>query len=69
MITSSPGKMDAKLVGLVLPYLEFANQENFKNPVKIFGIPDNFVEHGTISETHTMAGIDFDAIFSYIKST
>ncbi|WP_420401636.1 1-deoxy-D-xylulose-5-phosphate synthase [Flagellimonas sp.] len=58
-----------KMGGFGSAILEFANQENFTNPVKIFGIPDNFVEHGTISETHTMAGIDFDAIFSYIKST
>ena len=49
--------------------LEFANEENFTNPVKIFGVPDKFVEHGTILETHTMAGIDFDALLSYIKST
>ncbi|SHG76246.1 1-deoxy-D-xylulose-5-phosphate synthase [Flagellimonas flava] len=49
--------------------LEFANAQNYRNQVKIFGIPDKFVEHGTMGETHTLAGIDFDAIFSYIKST
>lgn len=49
--------------------LEFANRKNFHNPVKIFGIPDKFVGHGTIEETHAIAGIDFDAILSYIKST
>nr|WP_262712951.1 1-deoxy-D-xylulose-5-phosphate synthase [Flagellimonas hymeniacidonis] len=49
--------------------LEFANEENFTKPVKIFGVPDKFVEHGTIQETHAIAGIDFDAIRSYIKST
>ncbi len=49
--------------------LEFANEEKFTKPVKIFGVPDKFVEHGTIQETHAIAGIDFDAIRSYIKST
>ncbi|MEM9646839.1 MAG: 1-deoxy-D-xylulose-5-phosphate synthase [Bacteroidota bacterium] len=49
--------------------LEFANAQNYRNPVKLFGIPDKFVEHGTMGDTHTLAGIDFDALFSYIKST
>ena len=49
--------------------LEFTNEENLSKPVKIFAIPDKFVEHGTMQETHTMAGIDFDAIHTYIKST
>ncbi|WP_190810609.1 1-deoxy-D-xylulose-5-phosphate synthase [Flagellimonas sp. S3867] len=49
--------------------LEFANAEGYAKPVKIFGVPDNFVEHGTIQETHAIAGIDFDAVSSYIQST
>ncbi len=49
--------------------LEFANREGYHKTVKVFGVPDKFVEHGTIPETQAMAGIDFDAIHSYIKST
>ncbi|WP_298793221.1 1-deoxy-D-xylulose-5-phosphate synthase [uncultured Allomuricauda sp.] len=49
--------------------LEFANHNGYTTPVKIFAVPDKFVEHGTIQETHAMAGIDFDAVRSYIKST
>ena len=49
--------------------LEFANKEKLNKSVKIFGVPDRFVEHGTIPETHNMAGIDFEAIKSYIQST
>ncbi|MEZ4810032.1 MAG: 1-deoxy-D-xylulose-5-phosphate synthase [Allomuricauda sp.] len=49
--------------------LEFANEENLSKPVKIFAVADRFVEHGTIQETQAMAGIDFDAIHTYIKST
>ncbi|MEW2920841.1 1-deoxy-D-xylulose-5-phosphate synthase [Muricauda sp. ANG21] len=49
--------------------LEFANSEGYSKPVKIFGIPDKFVAQGTIPETHQLAGIDFDTLHSYIKST
>ncbi|KQC31746.1 1-deoxy-D-xylulose-5-phosphate synthase [Flagellimonas eckloniae] len=49
--------------------LEFANEAKFSKPVKIFGVLDSFVEHGTIQETHKIAGMDFDAIQTYIKST
>jgi 1-deoxy-D-xylulose-5-phosphate synthase len=49
--------------------LEFANEAGLKNPVKIFGVPDKFIEQGEISETHQMAGMDFDAIFTFVKST
>ncbi|WP_420321131.1 1-deoxy-D-xylulose-5-phosphate synthase [Flagellimonas sp.] len=58
-----------KMGGFGSAILEFANAEGYSKPVKIFGVPDNFVEHGTIQETHIMAGIDFDAVNSYIKST
>ncbi|MEC7263790.1 MAG: 1-deoxy-D-xylulose-5-phosphate synthase [Bacteroidota bacterium] len=49
--------------------LEFANEEGYSKPVKIFGVPDRFVEHGTIQETQKLAGMDFDALFSFIQST
>lgn len=49
--------------------LEFANAEHYVKPVTIFGIPDKFVGHGTISETHKLAGIDFETILSFIQST
>ncbi len=58
-----------KLGGFGSAVLEFANEEQYSTPVKIFGIPDNFVEHGTMEETHALAGIHFDGILSYIKST
>ncbi len=49
--------------------LEFANEEGYSKPVKIFGVPDQFVEHGTIPETQKLAGMDFDTLFSFIQST
>lgn len=58
-----------KIGGFGTAVLEFANEESFAKPVKIFGVPDHFVEQGTIPETHKLAGIDFDSINSYIHST
>lgn len=49
--------------------LEFANELGFKNPIKVFGVPDKFIEQGEISETHQMAGIDFDSILTFVQST
>ncbi|WP_421810523.1 1-deoxy-D-xylulose-5-phosphate synthase [Flagellimonas sp.] len=49
--------------------LEFANAEQYVKPVTIFGIPDRFVGHGTIPQTHKLAGIDFETIHSFIQST
>lgn len=49
--------------------LEFANAEQLAKPVTIFGIPDRFVAHGTIPETHKLAGIDFEIVLSFIQST
>ena len=59
----------SKMGGFGSAVLEFANEEGFSKPVKIFGIPDQFVEQGTIPETHHLAGIDFDTVHSYIQST
>ncbi|MFC4221512.1 1-deoxy-D-xylulose-5-phosphate synthase [Flagellimonas marina] len=58
-----------KIGGFGSAVLEFANSEGYSKPVKIFGIPDKFVAQGTIPETHQLAGIDFDTLHSYIKST
>tara|TARA_Y100001933_G_scaffold265270_1_gene339229 strand:- start:4214 stop:5992 length:1779 start_codon:yes stop_codon:yes gene_type:complete len=59
----------SKMGGFGSAVLEFANEEGISKPVKIFGVPDQFVEQGTIPETHKLAGIDFDTIHSYIQST
>lgn len=48
--------------------LEFAQAERFSTPIKVFGIPDTFIAHGTVPETHSIAGIDGNAIRSYIQS-
>ena len=42
--------------------LEFASENNYKNTVKCFGIPDTFFEHGTIEELQKLANLDIDSI-------
>ncbi|WP_396636032.1 1-deoxy-D-xylulose-5-phosphate synthase [Maribacter sp. R77961] len=44
----------------------FANENNSTKKVKIFGVPDIFVPHGTIEELYTLAGIDKETIKEYI---
>ncbi len=41
---------------------EFMAQHNYKNDLKILGIPDRIVEHGTLKELHRECGYDAEAI-------
>ncbi|MFH4964682.1 1-deoxy-D-xylulose-5-phosphate synthase [Gaetbulibacter sp. M235] len=38
--------------------LEFASENNYNNPIKILGIPDTFIEHGSIEELQKSVGLD-----------
>jgi 1-deoxy-D-xylulose-5-phosphate synthase len=42
--------------------LEFANEHSYKNEVKILGIPDKIIEHGSLKELHRECGYDAQAI-------
>ena len=42
--------------------LEFMNEHNYKAEVKILGIPDHLVEHGTPKELHHECGYDAEGI-------
>ncbi len=42
--------------------LEFMNEHNYKSEIKILGIPDRLVEHGTPKELHHECGYDARAI-------
>ncbi len=46
---------------------EFASENHYKNTIKIFGIPDQFIEHGTVKELQTIAQIDMNSIKNYIQ--
>jgi len=38
--------------------LEFAAQNNYKNNIKLLGVPDQFIEHGTVQELQFEAALD-----------
>ncbi|MGV1011399.1 MAG: 1-deoxy-D-xylulose-5-phosphate synthase [Flavobacterium sp.] len=42
--------------------LEFASENNYTTPIKTLGIPDVFIEHGTVEELQKICGIDVDSI-------
>ncbi|MCV6629450.1 MAG: 1-deoxy-D-xylulose-5-phosphate synthase, partial [Flavobacteriaceae bacterium] len=46
---------------------EFLHENNFSNSLKLFGVPDSFVPHGTIAEVRAFAGIDILSITQYIQ--
>ena len=43
--------------------IEFMNQHGFTPHVERLGIPDHFVEHGTVSELYHLCGFDEEGIF------
>lgn len=46
---------------------EFVVQNNFKNKMKILGIPDKFIEHGSQEELHSLLGLNPDGIAKTIE--
>jgi 1-deoxy-D-xylulose-5-phosphate synthase len=42
--------------------LEFAAANNYKSNIKTLGIPDNFIDHGTVHELQKICGIDVDSL-------
>ena len=47
--------------------LEFMNEYNYKAEVKMLGIPDRLVEHGTLKELHKECGYDAPAIAEAVR--
>ncbi|MEM7086392.1 MAG: 1-deoxy-D-xylulose-5-phosphate synthase [Bacteroidota bacterium] len=48
--------------------LEFAARNNYKNLVKVLGIPDAFPQHGTVEELHDLVGISTEKIIQSIQN-
>jgi 1-deoxy-D-xylulose-5-phosphate synthase len=42
--------------------IEFASENNYKNPIKTIGIPDDFIEHGTVEELQQICKIDVKSL-------
>lgn len=47
--------------------LEFMAENGFTNKIKILGIPDKFIEHGTPEELYRECGIDAQGIVNTVK--
>ncbi|NNC51286.1 MAG: 1-deoxy-D-xylulose-5-phosphate synthase [Flaviramulus sp.] len=48
--------------------LEFSAANNYKNTIKTLGIPDTFIEHGSVEELQQSIGLDVDSLNNYFKS-
>ncbi len=48
--------------GLGSAIVEFSAENNYTKPVKILGIPDNFIEHGTVEELQKICKIDVKSL-------
>ncbi len=53
--------------GLGSNIVEFANDNNYKHKIIRLGIPDKFIEQGTIRQLQIECNIDIDSIISTIK--
>jgi 1-deoxy-D-xylulose-5-phosphate synthase len=42
--------------------IEFASENNYKNTIKTLGIPDDFIEHGTVEELQQICKIDVKSL-------
>nr|WP_222597394.1 1-deoxy-D-xylulose-5-phosphate synthase [Hyunsoonleella aquatilis] len=42
--------------------LEFVGNHNYKNIIKTLGIPDHFVEHGSVEELQVLVGLDAEGL-------
>ena len=47
--------------------LEFMAKHNYTAEVKMLGIPDRIIEHGTLKELHAECGYDAEGIARYSK--
>jgi 1-deoxy-D-xylulose-5-phosphate synthase len=48
--------------------LEFAAQHQYATTVRILGIPDEFIEHGTVAELQHYCGIDVKSLSNSFSS-
>jgi 1-deoxy-D-xylulose-5-phosphate synthase len=48
--------------------LEFAASKNFRNKVRILGVPDVFIEHGTVSQLQQLCKIDVKSLINLFSN-
>ncbi len=64
MITVEDGTI---IGGFGSAILEFMNENNYQAEVKILGIPDKIIEHGTLKELHRECGFDAQGIAAAVR--
>jgi 1-deoxy-D-xylulose-5-phosphate synthase len=47
--------------------LEFAATHHYKNNIKLLGIPDVFIEHGSVAELQKSIGLDVESLIAYFE--
>lgn len=47
--------------------VEFSKEHDYTTPIKTLGIPDQFIEHGSIAELQKLCGIDVESLISILK--
>ncbi|GAA4273797.1 1-deoxy-D-xylulose-5-phosphate synthase [Aquimarina gracilis] len=47
--------------------IDFANQNDFKNKIVTLGVPDYFIQHGTVEELQDICGISSEKIAKTVK--
>ena len=52
--------------GLGSAVLEWMNEHDYHPKVTILGMPDEFVEHGTVAELQKIVGVDTESIIKAI---
>jgi len=65
IITIEDGSMTG---GFGSAILEYANTNKCLNTIKLFGIKDIFIEHGTVDELHKIAQIDISTLKKYLTN-
>jgi 1-deoxy-D-xylulose-5-phosphate synthase len=53
--------------GLGSAVVEFINDNNYNTSVKRLGVPDSFIEQGTVAELHRICGCDVEGIIETAK--
>tara|TARA_B100001142_G_scaffold329903_1_gene395004 strand:- start:2075 stop:3982 length:1908 start_codon:yes stop_codon:yes gene_type:complete len=53
--------------GLSSAILEFSNDNNYKNNIFRFGVPDQFIEHGSLQEQRIECGYDKNSVLKKIQ--
>ena len=48
--------------------IEFASENNYKNTIKTLGIPDDFIEHGTVEELQQICKIDIKSLEKFLEN-